>query len=212
MNIVNFKELPNIVVQTIDEIGKQGMSIDKTNQYAAAGYIVFDLLVSQTVFLQITQDNNAFKQVKKAVFTEETDLLKKLIGNIYVDRTIWDLDKHTLAEKVQISYQVLGYEYLYGHFDKMYGACVNALLPIFEKARSNIGHVKARVFKMGNDYYDGQDQELLSLSKGLNITYSLLFFSLRSRSQLGSQVWQQAGVPLPSFLNPDKLSKQKRLK
>jgi len=124
---VNFKELPNIVVQTIDEIGKQGLIVDKTNQYAAAGHIVFDLRVSQTVFLQITQDDNAFKQLKKAVLAVETDLLKKLIGNIYVDQTIWNLDKYSLAEKVQISYQILGYEYLHGHFDKLYGACVNAL-------------------------------------------------------------------------------------
>lgn len=208
---MNFKELPNIVVQTIDEIGKQGLIVDKTNQYAAAGHIVFDLLVSQTVFLQITQDDNTFKQVKKAVLTVETDLLKKLIGNIYVDQTIWNLDKYSLIEKVQISYQILGYAYLHGNFDKLYGACVNALLPIFEKVRSNIGNMKPRVFEIGNDDYDGQDQELLNLSNSLNITYTLLFFSLRSRSQLGTQVWQQAGVPLPSFLNPDKLSKQKRL-
>ena len=208
---MNFKELPNIVVQTIDEIGKQGLIVEKTNQYAAAGYIVFDLLVSQAIFLQITQDDNAYKQVKKAVLTAETDLLKKLIGNIYVDQTIWNLDKYSLAEKVQISYQILGYEYLHGHFDKLYGACVDALLPIFEKNRSNIGNIKPRVFEIGDDDYNGQDQELLNLSNCLNITYTLLFFSLRSRSQLGAQVWQQAGVPLPSFLNPDKLSKQKRL-
>lgn len=208
---MNFKELPNIVVQTIDEIGKQGLIIEKTNQYSAAGHIVFELLVSQTIFLQITQDDNIFKQVKKAVLTSESDLLKKLIASIYVDQTIWNLDKYSLAEKVQITYQILGYEYLHGHFDKLYGACVNVLLPIFEKFCSKIGNVKPKVFEIGNDDYDGQDQELLSLSKCLNITYTLLFFSLRSRSQLGAQVWQQAGVPLPSFLNPDKLSKQKRL-
>lgn len=208
---MNFKELPNIVVQTIDEIGEHGLVVEKTNQYAVAGHIVLDLLVSQTVFLQITQDDNAFKQVKKAVLTAETDLLKKLVGNIYVDQTIWNLDKYSLAEKVQISCQILGYEYLHGHFDKLYWACVNALLPIFEKIRSNIGNIKPRVFEIGDDDYDGQDQELLNLSNCLNITYTLLFFSLRSRSQLGAQVWQQAGVPLPIFLNPDKLSKQKRL-
>lgn len=208
---MSFKELPNIVVQTIDELGEQGLIVEKTNQYIAAGYIVFDLLISQTVFLQITQDDNAFKQVKKAVLTAETDLLKKLIGSIYADQTIWNLDKYSPAEKVQVSYQILGYEYLHGHFDNLYGACVNTLLPIFEKIRFNIGNIKPKLFEIGNDDYDGQDQELLNLSKSLNITYSLMFFSLRSRSQLGIQVWQQAGVPLPSFLNPDKLSKQKRL-
>ena len=78
--------------------------------------------------------------------------------------------KYSLAEKVQISYQILGYEYLHGHFDKLYGACVNALLPIFEKNRSNIGNIKLRVFEIGDDDYNGQDQELLNLSSYLNIT------------------------------------------
>lgn len=208
---MGYKELPDIVVQTIDEIGERGLDIEKTNQYAAAGQIVFDLIVSQSIFLQITQDDNVFKQVKKAVLATENDLLKRMINGIYADQTIWNMDKYSLTEKVRISYQILGYEYLRGNFDKMYGAFVKVLLPIFEKTRQNTGNIQPRVFEIGSDDFSGKDAELLNLSERLNITYSLLFFSLRSRSQLGTQVWQQAGVPLPSFLNPDKLSKQKRL-
>lgn len=208
---MEFKELPDIVVQTIDEVGKHGQDVEKTCQYAVAGHIVLDLLVSQSIFLQITQENNIFKQVKHYVLLLERNLLKKTISSIYADQTIWGANNYSLSEKIQISYQILGYEYLRGSYDKMYGIFVKVLMMTFEGLRSIIGDVQPKQFEIGNDDFSGKDNELLNLSERLNITYSLLFFSLRTRSQLGIQVWQHAGVPLPSFLSPDKLSKQKRL-
>lgn len=205
---MDYKKLPRLAIQTMDEIAEQGLDIEKTNQYAAAGCIVFDVIVSQSIFLQITQDSNDFKQVRKSIRRKKTDLLKTLINKIYSDNTIWDMGEYSLKEKIQVSYQILGYEYLQGNFDKLYAACVSTIMPVFEK---DCYGLKPMVFDIGNDDFSGQDQELLDLSKGLNITYSLLFFSLRTRSQLGIQTWQKAGVPLPSFANPDKLSKQKRL-
>lgn len=208
----HFKELPNEVIQSFNEIEKQGLDIDRTSQYAVAGQIVIELLVSQSTFMQITQNKDVFKQVKKAVLTLKTDLIKKMLAYMYSDQTIWNNNKYTLQEKIQISYQIIGYEYLKGNYDSMYSIFSKVLMSIFSKVQLRIGrNIQPKTFKIGNDDYIGIDEELVNISQRLNITYSLLFFSLRSRSQLGLKVWEKAGVPLPSFLNPNELSRQKRL-
>lgn len=38
----HFKELPNEVIQSFNEVEKQGLDIDKTSQYSVAGQIVID--------------------------------------------------------------------------------------------------------------------------------------------------------------------------
>lgn len=159
-----------VIVASQQELLESGFDIVSANEFLIIGQLVYKVLTTHVVFINVCQENKSIGRLLRCIPAEK--LLKRYVSATFENLDFWDSDKFGILEKTRISYKLIGYLYGLWGYDKLFssfekvvltGIMETAALPISDYTHIVESHIwkiyhKKLTFNVSKTaYYSEQD-------------------------------------------------------
>lgn len=104
--------MPHEVLFSPIEIINGGYNLQIANQYLVLGELLYNVLINHFVFSRYTQGRQIFGNIVRSVPADT--VLEKIVSQECKLLDVWNSNKYSIKNKLNISYKILGY--LYRHY------------------------------------------------------------------------------------------------